>query len=106
MSISWGLSVATEPQCGLTDMAAEAAQVVEVAIATQVFQDRQVFSSPQSAHRSLPPASWYCDGKVRGKADSETGVSASICWCCFLPPTFSIFLGLAPLQCPLQFAKE
>lgn len=49
MSISWGLSITTEPLCGLTDMAAEAAQMIEVAIDTQVFQDRQVFSSPQSA---------------------------------------------------------
>lgn len=43
LTIFWVLSVATWPQCGLTDMAAEAAPVVETAIGTQAFQDIEAF---------------------------------------------------------------
>lgn len=43
LTIFWVLFVATWPQCGLTDMAAEAAPVVETAVGTHAFQDIEVF---------------------------------------------------------------
>lgn len=43
MSISWVLRIATWPQGGLTDMAAEAAPVVEMAVGKEPFQDIEVF---------------------------------------------------------------
>lgn len=58
LTISWVLSVATWPQCGLTDMAAEAASVVETAVGTQAFQDIEAFPTKctQVLATSLHPA--------------------------------------------------